>query len=175
MPLIQGQEKAQQGATNGIPAKAITTAISTYKTPSDAKALTDSLHKVNVSPLWAQMARLNPELPNPTCRPFKWDYETIRPYLLEAGRLITEKQAERRVLMLVNPERRKSHSIVGPSKRSDCPCQTHSPGPRQKSDRAAPNRSTLHHRHPLRGPPMRDAQRNRAGAPPQRLRRALHH
>ena len=29
----------------------------------------------------------------------------LRPHLLEAGKLITEKQAERRVLMLVNPAR----------------------------------------------------------------------
>lgn len=112
MPLIQDQQQAQQGAIVGLSVESTTSINATYKTPSDAKNLTDSLQNVNVSPLWAQMARLNPELPNPTCRPFKWDYEIIRPYLLDAGRLITEKQAERRVLMLVNPERRKSHSIV---------------------------------------------------------------
>lgn len=94
MPLLHDQ-----------PLNGVVKAKSEYKTPSDARALTDSLQGVNVSPLWAQMARLNPELPNPTTKPFKWEYKTIRPYLLDAGRLITEKQAERRVLMLVNPER----------------------------------------------------------------------
>jgi gentisate 1,2-dioxygenase len=59
----------------------------------------------HTKPLWAQMSRLNPPLPNPKCRPHVWDYEQIRPTLLQAGEIITEKQAERRVLMLVNPAR----------------------------------------------------------------------
>ncbi|OAQ59333.1 gentisate 1,2-dioxygenase [Pochonia chlamydosporia 170] len=72
---------------------------------TDGDALVQALGDVNVSPLWAQMARLNPAAPNPTTRPFIWRYEQIRPYLLSAGQLIKEEQAERRVLMLVNPER----------------------------------------------------------------------
>jgi gentisate 1,2-dioxygenase len=62
----------------------------------------DGLH---TKPLWAQMARLNPPLPNPKCMPHVWEYSKIRPSLVQAGELITEKQAERRVLMLVNPSR----------------------------------------------------------------------
>ncbi|CAG9955593.1 unnamed protein product [Clonostachys rosea f. rosea IK726] len=69
------------------------------------EALVEALTDVNVLPLWAQMARLNPALPNPTTKPFIWEYEKIRPYLVSAGELIKEEQAERRVLMLVNPER----------------------------------------------------------------------
>jgi len=69
------------------------------------KDLLESLPSVNVSPLWAQMARLNPALPNPQTVPFLWPYEEIRPYLLHAGNLVREEQAERRVLMLVNPGR----------------------------------------------------------------------
>ena len=64
--------------------------------------MADGLH---TKPLWAQMARLNPPLPNPKCTPHVWEYHKIRPSLLQAGELITEKQAERRVLMLVNPSR----------------------------------------------------------------------
>lgn len=71
----------------------------------NADDLLKSLRGVNVSPLWAQMARLNPAEPNPTTKPFKWEYDTVRPYLMHAGKLIKEEQAERRVLMLVNPER----------------------------------------------------------------------
>ena len=56
-------------------------------------------------PLWAQMAKLNPSAPNPRCKPFVWRYENVRPYLLRAGELVSGKQAERRVLMLVNPSR----------------------------------------------------------------------
>ncbi|KAF2032575.1 RmlC-like cupin [Setomelanomma holmii] len=62
----------------------------------------DDLH---TKPLWAQMTRLNPPLPNPKCQPHVWEYDKIRPSLLQAGELISEKQAERRVLMLVNPSR----------------------------------------------------------------------
>lgn len=59
----------------------------------------------HTKPLWAQMTRLNPPLPNPQCIPHVWKYNQIRPQLLQAGELVTEKQAERRVLMLVNPNR----------------------------------------------------------------------
>ncbi|PKS07194.1 hypothetical protein jhhlp_005794 [Lomentospora prolificans] len=59
----------------------------------------------HTKPLWAQMTRLNPPLPNPQCIPHVWEYKNIRPQLLQAGELITEKQAERRVMMLVNPNR----------------------------------------------------------------------
>lgn len=56
-------------------------------------------------PLWPQMVRFNPPEPNPKCVPYVWDYERIRPYLVRAGELVQEKDAERRVLMLVNPAR----------------------------------------------------------------------
>jgi gentisate 1,2-dioxygenase len=76
---------------------------------ADAHDTTEQLlldvEKSNTLPLWAQMTRLNPPEPNPTCIPFLWKYKTIRPNLLRAGKLITEKQAERRVLMLINPAR----------------------------------------------------------------------
>lgn len=59
----------------------------------------------HTKPLWLQMTRLNPPLPNPRCTPHLWKYSEIQPTLLQAGQLVTEKQAERRVLMLVNPSR----------------------------------------------------------------------
>ncbi|KAK1996671.1 gentisate 1,2-dioxygenase [Colletotrichum falcatum] len=51
------------------------------------------------------MVRFNPPLPNPRCTPHVWNYSDIRPTLLQAGHLVSEQQAERRVLMLVNPSR----------------------------------------------------------------------
>ncbi|KFZ11098.1 hypothetical protein V501_04899 [Pseudogymnoascus sp. VKM F-4519 (FW-2642)] len=76
---------------------------------SNSAGVTDNLlsdlEKQNTKPLWAQMSKLNPPLPNPTAKPHLWNFEKIRPHLLRAGEQITEKQAERRVLMLVNPER----------------------------------------------------------------------
>ncbi|EOA92087.1 uncharacterized protein SETTUDRAFT_40944 [Exserohilum turcica Et28A] len=67
--------------------------------------LLKAAEELQTKPLWVQMARLNPPLPNPKCKPHVWDYAKIRPKLLEAGNLVTEKQAERRVLMLINPAR----------------------------------------------------------------------
>jgi gentisate 1,2-dioxygenase len=76
------------------------------KTSSDQDSVECLLKELSVTstkPLWAQMARYNPPLPNPKSIPFIWRYDEIRPYLIRAGNLVTEKQAERRVLMLVNP------------------------------------------------------------------------
>ena len=69
--------------------------------------LMSSLESTHTKPLWARMTRLNPPLPNPQTVPHIWKYDDIRPQLLRAGQLVTEKQAERRVLMLVNPNRGK--------------------------------------------------------------------
>ncbi|KAJ5662861.1 hypothetical protein N7507_003592 [Penicillium longicatenatum] len=70
-----------------------------------SEQLLQDLQDSKTLPLWTQMTRLNPPLPNPTAVPFVWEYDSIRPNLLRAGNLISEKQAERRVLMLINPTR----------------------------------------------------------------------
>ena len=70
-----------------------------------AEKLIKDLEMTNTLPLWAQMAKLNPPLPNPRCVPHIWRYESIRPNLIRSGQLISERQAERRVLMLVQPSR----------------------------------------------------------------------
>jgi gentisate 1,2-dioxygenase len=77
-----------------------------YSGKHDAtEELLERAETLHTKPLWAQMNRLNPPAPNPKCQPHVWQYEQIRPSLLQAGELISEKQAERRVLMLVNPSR----------------------------------------------------------------------
>lgn len=73
--------------------------------PDSSARLISELNGTHTLPLWVQMAKLNPPEPNPQCIPHIWRYDEIRPYLLRAGELVTEKQAERRVLMLINPER----------------------------------------------------------------------
>ena len=40
-------------------------------------------------------------------------YEVIQPQLIRAGRVVTEKQAERRVLMLINPSMSESEVLWG--------------------------------------------------------------
>lgn len=71
--------------------------------PDSVERLLNELAITNTKPLWVQMTRLNPPLPAPKTIPFIWRFDDIRPYLIRAGELVTEKQAERRVLMLVNP------------------------------------------------------------------------
>ncbi|KAM5386566.1 hypothetical protein ACJZ2D_000529 [Fusarium nematophilum] len=81
------------------------TQVETSSVNNETAAMLQSAEANHTKPLWLQMARLNPPLPNPRCTPYVWEYSQIRPSLLKAGELVTEKQAERRVLMLVNPSR----------------------------------------------------------------------
>jgi gentisate 1,2-dioxygenase len=71
--------------------------------------------KFNALPLWPQMVKFNPPQPNPRCVPFIWRYDEVRPYLVRAGELVKEKDAERRVLMLINPKRGQLNPLNRPS------------------------------------------------------------
>jgi gentisate 1,2-dioxygenase len=67
----------------------------------------------NLSPLWT--TRLVPPQPKDHVRsvPYLWDYDNVvRPMLLEAGPLITAKEAQRRVLTLENPGLGGAHRIL---------------------------------------------------------------
>ena len=66
----------------------------------------------NVAPLWEVLHALIPDQPATPCRPALWKYREIRPYLMEAGKLITAKEAIRRVLVLENPGMRGESCIT---------------------------------------------------------------
>jgi gentisate 1,2-dioxygenase len=57
----------------------------------------------NLAPLWEVLRGVQRDEPQPREVPTIWHYDDIRPVLLEAGSLITAKEADRRVLMLENP------------------------------------------------------------------------
>lgn len=57
----------------------------------------------NLEPLWSRMGAMVPPSPNPEAVPAIWKYVEMLPHLQSAARLVPEEQAERRVLMLVNP------------------------------------------------------------------------
>jgi len=57
----------------------------------------------NLKPLWEVLDVLVPERPQPRAVPVMWKYAELRPWLLEAGELISAKEATRRVLILENP------------------------------------------------------------------------
>ena len=56
-----------------------------------------------LAPLWEVLHDVITEEPRTRAKPYVWDYQALRPLLLEAGDIITAKEAERRVLMLENP------------------------------------------------------------------------
>ena len=61
------------------------------------------IEKHNFAPLWEVYHELIPDQPMTPCRPAIWKWADARPYLMEAGELITAKEALRRVLVLQNP------------------------------------------------------------------------
>jgi gentisate 1,2-dioxygenase len=69
----------------------------------DKIELLNSLKPHNVEPLWTVMDAMVPPIPQPKAIPTVWKYKLLRPLLTESGRLVTENEAERRVLMLINP------------------------------------------------------------------------
>lgn len=65
-----------------------------------------------MTPLWTSLADLVTPTPRSHCRPAHWSFPTIREAILEAGGLITAKEAERRVLVLENPGLRGQSKIT---------------------------------------------------------------
>jgi gentisate 1,2-dioxygenase len=61
---------------------------------------------LSMAPLWESMHQLVPPQPAPRYQAAHWDYDKVRPYLMESGSLITAKEAVRRVLILENPAMR---------------------------------------------------------------------
>lgn len=56
-----------------------------------------------MTPLWEVLSALVPQSPTSLIVPAHWRYADIREFVMEAGRLISAKEAERRVLILENP------------------------------------------------------------------------
>jgi gentisate 1,2-dioxygenase len=57
----------------------------------------------SLTPLWEVLRTLIKREPQSPAVPHLWRYAEVRPFLMEAGRLITAHEAERRVLVLENP------------------------------------------------------------------------
>jgi gentisate 1,2-dioxygenase len=66
----------------------------------------------NLAPLWEVLSNLIPHEPSTPCKPALWKYRDARPYLMEAGKLITAREAVRRVLVLENPGMRGESCIT---------------------------------------------------------------
>ena len=71
-------------------------------TPERA-AYYDRIGKKNLAPLWEVLKGLVPPEPKTPCVPALWRFSDVKKMVIEAGQLITAKEAERRVLVFENP------------------------------------------------------------------------
>jgi gentisate 1,2-dioxygenase len=63
----------------------------------------ERIGSLSMAPLWESLHQLVPPRPAPKYQAAHWDYDRVRPFLMESGSLITAKEAVRRVLILENP------------------------------------------------------------------------
>jgi gentisate 1,2-dioxygenase len=70
---------------------------------SDDEAFFDSLDGKNVALLWTVISKMASPYPNPKATPEIWRYSEMKPALMESGKVVSARGAERRGLMLVNP------------------------------------------------------------------------
>jgi gentisate 1,2-dioxygenase len=82
------------------------------RTPERA-AYYERIGPLGLAPLWEKLHALVTPEPATRCVPALWRYDEVRPHLMEAGRLITAKEATRRVLILENPGLKGESSITG--------------------------------------------------------------
>jgi gentisate 1,2-dioxygenase len=84
-------------------------------TESAAQARQDFYRRIDqqsMTPLWEVLGALVPKSPNSPLQAALWRYAEVRERVMEAGRLITAEEAERRVLILENPALRGNSSIT---------------------------------------------------------------
>jgi gentisate 1,2-dioxygenase len=72
----------------------------------------ERISQKNLTPLWVSLANLVTPHPVSRCQPAAWSFTDIRAAMVEAGGLITAKEAERRVLILENPGLRGQSKIT---------------------------------------------------------------
>ncbi|PYR64791.1 MAG: gentisate 1,2-dioxygenase [Acidobacteria bacterium] len=73
------------------------------ETSPERQAFYTRLDQIDTAPLWEVLNRLVLPAPQPAIVPAMWKYDDVRALLMEAGRLLTVQEAERRVLVLENP------------------------------------------------------------------------
>jgi len=77
----------------------------TAQTPREAalQTLFEAIAPLSLAPLWTQYRAMLTPTPQGKARPYLWRYADLRPHLLRTGELVSMHEAERRVLMLINP------------------------------------------------------------------------
>ena len=82
------------------------------KITAEREAFYKKIDKQNMTPLWNVMGDLVTPEPKSNCQVANWRFDEIRTAMIEAGSLITAKEAERRVLILENPGLRGESKIT---------------------------------------------------------------
>jgi gentisate 1,2-dioxygenase len=78
----------------------------TIQVSTETPAIVDAyaeIEQLGAAPLWQYQRNLFPAEPKSKAVPYLWRYTALRPYLLHFTKTLSLQQAERRVLMLVNP------------------------------------------------------------------------
>ena len=84
--VTQSKAKAAKGKTGG-------------KNGQDARAAYyDRISKLDMAPLWVVLKDIIPEQPKTVCAPAIWRYKDVRPYVSEAGSIISAQEASRAAL-----------------------------------------------------------------------------
>jgi gentisate 1,2-dioxygenase len=84
----------------------------TLQQSPERQAFYERIGRENLTALWNVMGSLITPEPRSQCEPFLWRFDSVREHMLEAGKLITAKEAERRVLILENPGLRGQSKIT---------------------------------------------------------------
>ena len=63
---------------------------------SARQAFYQRMDRDNLAPLWEVLHALVPPQPQSPCKPGYWNYQAIRPYIMESGRAITDAKTWRR-------------------------------------------------------------------------------
>ncbi len=79
---------------------------------AEREAFYDRIGASNLAPLWERLHGLVTAQPVTPCLPAIWHYRDVRPYLMQAGGLISAEEAQRRVLILENPGLKGQTSIT---------------------------------------------------------------
>jgi gentisate 1,2-dioxygenase len=70
---------------------------------TDRKEFYSRLKQKSAAPLWEVLSDIVRKDPRTAVQAALWRYDELRPFIEEAGRIITAEEAERRVLILENP------------------------------------------------------------------------
>src|SRR5947208_12637854 len=73
------------------------------ETSPERKEFYSRLRTKNAAPLWEVLGEIVRKDPRTSVQAALWRYDEMRPFIGEAGRIITAEEAERRVLILENP------------------------------------------------------------------------